>query len=358
MIRPLHSGMCKTCGVPFIWAKDSLLDGDNTSIQKMVPVRGVFYEVDEIQNFVESLEGSVGVPLSALTFEAHKRAIRRFFEGTLEGLTGEMARILLPGFIYRQQTKVTPYFGVGKMRMVSYQRGGPLVVEAEDVWNENLFSADVAGSFEAIEGGESDADYDTSGGVFRVVAHKRSREKEELRGRLVPITGQLMGTPQYPRCPDCGSPVSFQAFSWDYSRGVVLERESGIRLVHQTIGCFDALLQEMESELGDRVRELAVRAEADFVRERIESGAYPAGDARDPERLLFEHLGLMRKRCFGNPILIEMAGNELTVHVRNPANVELLIGRTLGTYEAVLGLEGAAAAESREGMLKVVAAPR
>jgi len=73
-MRPLHSGICEVCGVPNVWAKDSVLDCDNTSLQKMLPMRGVFYEAQEVAGFVDRMESVLGVSLQRPTVSAAQSA--------------------------------------------------------------------------------------------------------------------------------------------------------------------------------------------------------------------------------------------------------------------------------------------
>lgn len=354
-MRPLHSGICHECRVPYIWTKDSVLDSDNTSLQKMVPVRGVFYETEEVLSLVDGLERLFGISLQRIVFTAHKRIIRRFFEGTLGGVTGKLATALTPLTIYRQQAKVTPLFGVGTMSIEEYRRRSSVRVEARNVWNDRLFAADVTGAFEAVEGIEGDADSRWDGTVFKVTAGKSGDSPEEYRGRLVPLTGVLMGSGDYRKCPACGSPASFQVFEWNREKGEIRERDNGIRVVHQTIACIDSLLQEIEEELGEEVREVAVRSHADFVRERILAGSYqgvPLGSGSAIDRYR-GYLGLIKRRCFGNPVRVLGGAGSLEVHIRNPANTELLMGRVLGTFEAVTGTGGNVKAGHYGGILHI-----
>lgn len=354
-MRPLHSGICPTCKVPGTWAKDSVLDGDNTSLKKTIPIRGVFYETGEIEHFIRGMEKSLGISLDRVVFTAHKRAARRLFEGTLRGITGSLARVVAPLFIYRQQAEVAPDFGFGRVSIAGYRRGGPLEVEATNVWDERLFTADVAGAFEAVEGAECEVDTEGADGTYRFTARRSGEEKQEYAGRLTPLTGALSGEHAYPRCHACGAPISFQVFSWDLERGEVRERDNGLRVVHRTAACFDSLLHEMEIERGEELRELAIRTQADYVRDMIVSGAYDVdGETRiDTGRKYFDHLGLIRRRCMGNPVNFDYGPGSLRVSIRNPANEALVTGRVLGTFEGVEGSKGLAGSSSSGGTLKV-----
>ncbi len=354
-MRPLHSGICPTCNVPGIWAKDSVLDGDNTSVGKKIPMRGIFYEAGEIEHFIRGMEESLGVSLGRVVFSAHKRAVRRFFSSALGGITGSLARVLTPHLIYRQQAEAAPDFGVGRVIVAGYRRGGPLEVEATNVWDKRLFAADVAGAFEAVEGVGCEVDTEKAGGTYRFTARRGGEEVPEYTGRLIPLTGVLSGERAYPRCHACGAPISFQVFSWDLERGEVRERDNGLRVVHRTVACFDGLLHGMEIERGEELHELAIRTQADYVRDMIVSGAYDIdGETRiDTGRKYFDYLGLIRRRCMGNPVNFDYGPGSLRVSIRNPANEALVTGRVLGTFEGVEGSKGLAGSSSSGGTLKV-----
>ena len=356
-MRPLHTGICEVCGVPNVWAKDSVLDCDNTSLQKMLPMRGVFYEAQEVAGFVDRMESALGVSLQDLIFTAHKRAIRRFFEGTLKGITGRVARLAVPKMIYEQQSRVAPVFGVGLMRIENYGRGGPYSVVASNTWNERLLAGEVAGAFEAVQGCECEVESERMEDGLRIVLRATGREREEYSGRLAPLTGTLIGDLAYPRCHACGAPISFRVFRWDRSLGEIRERDTGIRVAHMTIACFDSLLVELVGELGDEARDMAVRQHADQVRDSVSAGDYDSlvTEPSDRERTYFDHLSLIRRRCFGNPLYIDSRPGELKVHIRNPANDVMLTGRVLGTFEAVEGLPGRAETHRSDGMLEVIA---
>jgi hypothetical protein len=354
-VRSLHSRVCPACNVPGIWARDIALDGDNTSLKKKIPVRGVFYETGEIEHFIRGMEASLGVSLGKVVFSAHKRAVRRFFSGTLRGINGSLARVLAPRLIYRRQAEAALDFGVGRVSVAGYRRGGPLEVEAANVWDERLFAAGVAGAFEAVEGVGCEVDTEKAGGTYRFTARRGGDEEPEDTGKLIQLTGVLSGERKYPRCHGCGAPISFQVFSWDRERGEVRERDNCIRVVYQAAACFDSLLRGMEIERGEELHELAIRTQADFVRDMIVSGAYDVeGETRiDKGRKYFDQLGLIRRRCMGNPVNFDYGPGSLRVSIRNPASEALVTGRVLGTFEGVEGGKGFAGSSSLGGTLKV-----
>lgn len=341
MIHPLHKKICPDCEVPLIWSKDSVLDDDNTTLQKMTPVRGVFYEIDEIANLLSGLEKTVGISLSSIFFTAHKISIVQFFQGTLEGLSGRLAKKLASGLVFKQIADMSPNFGVGRSRIVDYRRGESIRSTVLNVWHELLFAADFAAVWSVIEGTGCRVSSERVDNRVNYLIESTQEPEVEHVGRLMPVTGVLMGEPDYPRCPTCGSPQSFQIFRWNRDEGTIKERDNGVRVVHQSMSPFDSIMFELETELGDEIRDTAIRIQADFVRDRISGGTYDRAGAptgppdQEPSTQYGRYLGLIRRRCMGNPLSIDIDNSKLEVVVRNPANQELVLGRTLGTYEAI-----------------------
>jgi hypothetical protein len=358
-VKLRHRDACHTCGVPGVWARDFVHDGDNTSLQRGVPVRGVFYEAGEIEHLLGAMEETLGASPDRVVFNANKRAARLVLSSSLRGLTGSLARQFAPLIIYRCLADLAPDFGLGLVSITEYRRGGPLLVEAANVWDGRLLAADVAGAFEAVDGAECEVDTEQSGGAYRFTAQRSGVDKQDLVESPVPLTGALSGERAYPRCHECGAPFSFQEFSWNRESGDVRERDNGLRVVYRATAHFDALLREAAAGPGDELREKVIRAQADYVRDMIVSGAYDAGGGTrvDTGRKYFDYLGLIRRRCMGNPLDFEYGPGSLRVSIRSPGNKELIVGRVLGTFEGISGGKGLARSSNSGGMLRVKVLP-
>ena len=289
-------------------------------------------------------------------FAANKRAHRAVFKGTLRGVSGNLARAAAPRVLLNQFEKIAPALGAGRLSIESYRRGGPLVVRATNAWNERLLPADVAAVFEAVEGCTSEVDVEKGGGSTYIRARKVGHAGEEPQAYVAPLAGVLHGTRQYPRCPRCGAPTSFQTFKWDTDAGEVTERETGVRVVHQAVACFNTFLRQMDEEIGEEAGQLAVEYQAQYVARRIDSGDY-GSMGKDAKHRMFDYMGLIRRRCLGNPIIVNLVGDELYVRVRNPANSALLKGRALGTYRAVMRTDGRLQWQHGCGLLEMLVKP-
>ncbi|MBN1289674.1 MAG: hypothetical protein JXA49_08575 [Actinobacteria bacterium] len=354
----IKATICKTCGVPAIWTSWVSVDSDNTSIDSKAGMRGVFFEIDEVQNVFSKIEEKLAIPFSRVYLEAHKEVIRQFFEGALVGKMGTLVRKSFPGQILGRLSEVAPLFGVGTVKVTAFRRGESMTVESRNVWNDILINSDVGAAFEAITQQECDVEGQWEGDRFVQKARRRTEAIEEFKGRFVVEKSKSIGTCDIPKCYHCGAPITFQVFEWNREKGEIIERDTGLRIVYETPASVNSLVFEMEKEVGGEIHNLVIRIEADYVKEKILSGAYEKlSEGKDAKDTIFEYMNLIRRRCFGNPIISDLDGNDLRVTIRNPGSEDLVIGRILGSYEAVTGEKGMVHVKHDEEGLKVAVKP-
>ncbi|MBN1289125.1 MAG: hypothetical protein JXA49_05755 [Actinobacteria bacterium] len=354
----IKTTICGTCGVPAIWSNWISVDSDNTSIDSKAAMRGVFYEIEEVQNIFARIEEKLSIPFSHVYLEAHKEVIRQFFEGTLLGRIGALVRKTVPHLVLDRLSDVAPLFGVGTVKVIGFRRGELLEVESRNVWNDVLINSDVGGAFEAITQVVCDVEGRWEGERYIQTAKKRARAIEEFKGRFTVARSKSVGNYDTPKCYHCGTPVTFQAFEWNREKGEITERDTGLRVVYETPASVDSLVSEMEKEIGGEIHDLVIRIEADYVKERILSGAYKKlSEGKDAKDTIFEYTNLIRRRCFGNPVISDIEGNDLRVTIRNPGSEDMVVGRILGSYEAVTGEKGMVYIKRDDEGLKVAIKP-
>jgi len=357
----LHSGICKTCGVPHPWGKDAEIDSDNTSL--LPPMRGVFYETEELEHLLGGLEETVGLSLSNIYITAHKRAVSMFVSPSLQGFTVDMARRLLSRIVYMRIVQLVNWCGLGKVSLRSYKKGKWLELEVSDIWSERLFPGDVAGVWTAVEGKDCSVRLRRAGSSWVCRAEALLEWEDRFTERLHPPAGVLMGTKDYPRCPVCGAPDEFKCYQWDRKKGLIKERDTGISVAHNTVGCVNTALFEIREELGKDLLDIVTRMEAEFIKKRVAEGTYERGrtpgwiGTADRNEVYSHYLDIIKRRCMGNPVKASFMNKTLEVTVRNPGNEELLLGRILGTYEAVEGTPGQIDWRVVQGVLEAKVTP-
>lgn len=354
----LRRGLCGTCKVPSVWANCYTADGDNTSIRRSTATRGAFYEVGEIDNLIIELSSRLRTSLDSLSQVSMEDTSRRFFQSVASSPYAKLAKVLSPLSFYRENDRLSALLGEGTAEIRSYRRGGPLVVEAKNPWSGSLFASGLAGMFEAVEGETCGVTVDGEGDNLVFTVRKRGVPAREADSPVVPLDGVLSGTIEHPQCYKCGAPASLKAFEWDQSAGVILERDTGTRVVYQSVAFVDTLILAVAGMHGEESRDVAVRVHGDYVRESIESG--PSGEIgrlAEPKERYLHLLGLIRRRCLGNPFDTIVTEESVTARVRNPANIELVQGRVLGTFEALSGISGRVESDRSEGVLRIRAFP-
>jgi len=122
-------------------------------------------------------------------------------------------------------------------------------------------------------------------------------------------------------------------------------------------------LFEIREELGKDLLDIVTRMEAEFIKKRVAEGTYERGrtpgwiGTADRNEVYSHYLDIIKRRCMGNPVKASFMNKTLEVTVRNPGNEELLLGRILGTYEAVEGTPGQIDWQVVQGVLEAKVTP-
>lgn len=121
-------------------------------------------------------------------------------------------------------------------------------------------------------------------------------------------------------------------YEFDLAAGVATERASGRRIVTVMVDSLEALFEELYSELGEDVARMVVQLESDYTQLSLN---VPEG--LDGNEAVGAMLSDLRIKGMGNPTEVSLSDDELLVRIENPFNEELLAGRVLGAYKALLG---------------------
>ena len=148
---------------------------------------------------------------------------------------------------------------------------------------------------------------------------------------LGPDGVELPGWPSFLFIPGTLSGALTAPLVWNLDEGTIYDPESGRRMA--IIGPFamDAVLQDLESELGGSIPEVVVEAQRRYVKSRIEGGQWRRGGAT------FNRLTALRG--LGNITFFEADENHLSVTIQNSCMPLLVLGMAQAIYETALGLE-------------------
>jgi hypothetical protein len=314
---------------------------DGTITQAGDPLhRLILFESDNLDRMWMALSEALEVTeehLWELVISSKSRATRAFLRRTLPWYVNLAARFVGYRALMSAIEAQGLVMGYGKITLGGQfpRRGRPERVNVfiEDTYSLPLFCGDFKGAAEVLERSWASLTYQALDERRHQIDVTVSGEKlEEEYFRVEDGTERKPGDLSYTPCPSCGAPRELVRFSWDLSRGVIRDTESGRRVAFFGTAALRAVFDELEHELGERVTPTVIEAER---RNTLE--AMGVEEARSG----FESLRL-RAALRGLGLLTELAlsTERLEARVANPALPEYLVGLSLGIFELALGKRG------------------
>ena len=330
---------CGRCGLPvYVWLAARWNDDGTVTGRFVHSTRVVQIYSDELDSVFDGLAERIGFDISRIIVEGERKAGLAFTASLLGrwgGLLGAIARNalvsrLVLGFVARAGKNA----GFGDLRVTGYRRNELLEITVSDSFNPAVLAGNILGSFEAFARKPSRARWERRGDSVVITAETGGGEDGPDEDRLEPrLPVVLPGRYAVERCPRCGMPADLgRRYEFDLGRGIATEVSSGRRIVTVMIDSLNAVFKELEGELGEEVAGMIVALESDYV-ERM--AVVPAGP--DDEKTMSELLSDLRIKGMGNPTEISLVDGELLVRIENPFSEELLSGRVLGLYRALMG---------------------
>jgi hypothetical protein len=139
-----------------------------------------------------------------------------------------------------------------------------------------------------------------------------------------------------PRCPSCTAPAEIgKLLSFDLERGVITERESGERMILLGVYSLNAILRELEKELGYDFDDLFIKLERkNFARKLGENlkDAVQWGEKPIYDHLALRGLGTLRE-------MVERDG-KASLTIENTFIPPIVVGRLLALWEREYQKEG------------------
>lgn len=349
--------LCRVCETPELIGHE-LKWGDNgvISLRRSPRNRMVLFEAAVIDNLFRGIEELIGLEIAHIVIESRRREVRRYIEGSfpawmrrslmfLNESLGEKPLLREPvGRIRNRVGKplARRVFDIGRVYGYGDVRLGPLW-ESLDLhpWRVNLmrkpysvlfFAAEEVASVEAFEGRDHWVRFEETGDdIYRYTAYP-CEHPIELKGFLARRRYEFKpGDVSFDRCPGCGVPLPVASLEWDLEDGTIHDPESGRRMAFFGPHSIDAVLHDLQSELGESVPELAVEAQRRYVKSRVAGGNW---------RRSRETFGAMAAlRGLGNITRFEADEKHLGVTVQNSCLHELVIGMAQAIYEIATGRE-------------------
>lgn len=353
--------VCPQCRIPLMISRELRWESNGViTLARSPQNRMVLYESRVIDNLFRGIEELIGIPIEHIVIESRRRDVRRYIERRFPPVIGSMFRALKKhmegeGLVARavrapvrkvakrvtmQIMEIGRIYGYGRsVPGEGWEEGDPYPWRTNVVskpYSVPFWAADALGSAEAIEGENLWVRYEELGEeTYRVVAYP-SEHPVELKERLQRKdgTGFKPGDISYERCPSCGLPAELARYRWDTEEGTIIDTENGWRMAIFGPSALEAVLADLESELGEEIPQAIVEAQRRYVKDRTREMNWRRGGTT------FNRLAALRG--MGNLTSFEADEKHLSLTIENSCLPHLMVGMAQALYEIALNLEKSA----------------
>ncbi len=347
--------LCGGCGVPLSISKE-IVWHDNGIITQARDAnhRMLFYESDNLDRLFRGVEEMIGLPIEHIIIESKRRVTKEYIEKLIPAPVRRLAYAVRPPLIINMVSATGRSYGYGRIELEELRKkrddGDYTKMLIRKPYSILFFTGDLVGAFEAVDGREFQATYREvgEGDTYEVVG-RVGKHPIELQERLKPRQyPRKQGDVRFDRCSACGLPREVGSFRWDLDEGLITNPETGRRMAIFGPAGFEAIMDDLESELGDSVPEIIIEAQRRFVKDRLREEDW----RRSPGR--FKRM--MALRGLGNITDLQINRDRLRVLIENPCLTLLAVGMVKGLYELAMGLErtGHSWRRTEDGDLEII----
>jgi|GEM_PF-503084 len=348
MPRGIPVRKCSECGFPlrfacyFDWRSDgTILGTDRVRMQSRI----TFLEHGEVDGLFDDLAIMLGLPIDHILIEAEKNVGKAFYASTpLQYLRfAPRNPSLRPAWLAKAAVRAVRTdvagLGSGVIRAESYDPRGSMELRISNP----VFAARTVGnsigiyeSIERIHGAHYE--YRMEDGELVIVMRHPTGSKEPAplsETRLVldeVVSGD--GSVTYERCASCRTPRdASKSLEWDLPRGTITNRLTRRREVVGSVQSVNAMMRELEAELGEDVFKPLFECQKQITRQQLEAEGIKKGDGFW-DRFLFS----CAIRGLGFPLATQADEGSVTVEIANAYNQVLYAARVASAFEYASGL--------------------
>ncbi|MEW6555126.1 MAG: hypothetical protein AB1384_12675 [Actinomycetota bacterium] len=325
--------VCADCGVPIEISRGSRWEDNGTIDALRTPgQRSLLYEVEGIDGLFRNIEKLVGQSVNRVVAEGKRKNSLEFLESYFSGITGLLARTVGRRRVYNTIASLGATFGYGHFEIRDIRRGEYVIVFARNVYSMPLLTGDLVATFNVTERLPANVSIEEESDGYLIRIERGNELEEELTSRLeaeilVPKPGDIA----FDTCPSCGAPIDLKQWRFDTEEGVITDTVTGRRMASMGIEQIDAVLRELEAELGKEFAEIILRAQRDYVLNNL--GKEEMAQGRSYVRHFFALRGM------GNLVEYEIDDGRLQARVENARPPLLVAGILYGVFELLTGRE-------------------
>jgi hypothetical protein len=329
--------LCKECGVSLIVAESHTWHSNGVMTKADDPNhRMTFYEANDINGVIAGLEEMIGMSVGRIIIESKSREAREYAKKSFAPLPDQVMRLLDIETVAKYLTDHARAFGFGDVRPLNWRREGDdddyLTMSVKSPHSLFILCGELAGIWEVIDGREHYATFDKVGEDEYEITNRIGLHPVELRERL-----QFNSYPFKPgdivfeRCWSCNVPLGVAGYKWNVSAGTITQPETGRRMAIIGPSGIEAILSDLEAELGEAIPAGVIEAQRRHVKKTVKEDNWKGAPTDYRQELAFRGLGNLTH--FGG------RREHLEVTIENACMPLMTVGFVQGFYELALGYE-------------------
>jgi len=353
--------VCEICGVPLM-ISSGLKWESNGIISVAMSSRGrvVFYESGNIDDLFRGIVELVGMPIEHIVIESRRRETKRYIERLYMANLKDEVELARNGMkeeglpqdsaIRQKLLEVARDINININNVGRINGSGDISLGGgwdtgdefpwrtqiiRDPYSLMLYAGDMLGSVEAIEDIDHWVEYrEIQKGEYEITAVP-GEHPIALKGRLQRRKYDFKpGDIEYKRCSGCGVPDEIGRCEWNLEKGIIIDSETGRRMAMFGPSGLEAVLDDLEAELGETIPEAVIKAQKDYVKGYV-GGEDWKQDARSFRRLI-------ASRGLGNLTRFEGDRTTLNATIENSCLPLLIVGIAQAMVEMVYGVDDSA----------------
>ncbi len=337
--------LCEECGIPLMISREqNWCDNGVISLTQNPGRRVVFYESAVLDGLFQGIGDLIGMPIEHVVIESRRRDVRKFIERLFSSQIDKMqlegnAPLNREIFEERKQYNLQVNtmgraYGYGDIQISDqWERGGRNPWRIQIIRNPYslfLYAGEMLGSAEAFEQNELGVEYTEIGdNQYKLFAYDSVHPlelKERLKKRIYAFKD---GTIDFERCASCGVPLEVARCRWDLEEGTIIDRHTRRRMAIFSPNAVEAVLDDLESEIGDSIPQTVIEAQ----RRHIRIAMINEGWRQDAD--VFRNMTALRG--LGNITQFEGDRHHLKVTIENSCMHLLMVGTIQGLVELAYG---------------------
>lgn len=351
---------CRQCGFPrkfasyFDWREDGTI---LSTARSGTRVQISLLNAGELESVFSDLSHTIGLNVEYFLIKAYKDIGKAIYSKTPIRHVARLPNnsFFRPQFLARAVIRLaSPQLaglGTGRVSIDRFKAGEMAVVRFAYPCLNPMLTGSTAAIYESMEGiSDSVAECEVEAGDLLVRlrhADEQSRAPA-VEDRLhyddaVPIQGPV----RYSRCRGCGAPVlAGLTLRWDTDHGVILNRLTGDREVVVAVQAINAILRELEIELGESIPGIIYGHQKSLSHRLLERVR-----VNDTDRFFDEYLTELSLRGMGYPLVFDRSASTVRVEIVNAYNQVLYAAKIAAAMEVSCGAPSEITWEKREGKL-------